>query len=129
MEAVTADFTSGEVYEAATAYYSQNPTPNNFIVLGVFGTNTPATLTGSAPATLAAMKAITAGGFDITINGTITHVSAINLSGVTDYASIATIINNKLGICLYIREIVVLVPSKLTVNARPAIDAQGYSSS
>ena len=97
MEAVTADFPSGEVYEAATAYYSQNPTPNNFIVLGVFGTNTPATLTGSAPATLAAMKAITAGGFDITVNGTIIHVSAVNLSAATDYAGIATIISSKLG--------------------------------
>ena len=43
------------------------------------------------------MRAITAGGFDITINGTITHVSAVDLSGATDYASIATIINNKLG--------------------------------
>ena len=97
MEAVTADFSAGEVYEAATAYYSQNPTPNNFIVLGVFGTNTPATLTGSAPATLAAMKAITAGGFDITVNGTIIHVSAVNLSAATDYAGIATIISSKLG--------------------------------
>ena len=97
MEAVTADFSAGEVYEAATAYYSQNPTPNNFIVLGVFGTNTPATLTGSAPATLAAMKAITAGGFDITVNGTIINVSAVNLSAATDYAGIATIISSKLG--------------------------------
>lgn len=97
MEAVTADFSDGEVYKAATAYYSQNPTPNNFIVLGVFGTNTPATLTGSAPATLAAMKAITAGGFDITVNGTIIHVSAVNLSAATDYAGIATIISSKLG--------------------------------
>jgi len=97
MEAVTADFSAGEVYEAATAYYSQNPTPNNFIVLGVFGTSTPATLTGSASATLAAMKAITAGGFDITVNGTIIHVSAVNLSAATDYASIATIISSKLG--------------------------------
>ena len=97
MEAVTTDFSAGEVYEAATAYYSQNPTPNNFIVLGVFGTNTPATLTGSAPATLAAMKAITAGGFDITVNGTIIHVSAVNLSAATDYAGIATIISSKLG--------------------------------
>ena len=35
MEAVAADYSSGEVYEAATAYYSQNPTPNNFIVVGV----------------------------------------------------------------------------------------------
>ena len=97
MEAVSEDFPSGEVYEAATAYYSQNPTPNNFIVLGVFGTNIPATLTGATPTTLAALKTITAGGFDITINGVITHVSAVDLSSASDYAGIATIINAKLG--------------------------------
>lgn len=97
MAAVTKDFPTGEVNVAATAYYSQNPVPLNFIVLGIFGTSSPASLTGAAPVSLPALKAITAGGFDITINGTLIHVDTVNLSACADYAAVATIINNKLG--------------------------------
>lgn len=97
MAAVTKDFPTGEVNAAATAYYSQNPVPLNFIVLGVFGTSSPASLTGAIPASLSALKAITAGGFDITINGTLTNVATVNLSACVDYAAVATVINSKLG--------------------------------
>lgn len=97
MAAVEEDYSSGEVYQAATAYYSQNPTPLNFIVLGVFGNSSPATLVGALPATLSELKAIAAGGFDITINGIVTHISAVDLSACADNAAVATIINNKLG--------------------------------
>lgn len=97
MDSVQADFPSGEVFNAAAAYYGQNPIPTDFIVLGVFGENKPATLTGSIPASLSSMQAITAGGFDITINGMLTHVSDVDLSGVKTMADVATAINSHLG--------------------------------
>lgn len=97
MAAVEDDYSSGEVYAAASAYYSQNPTPLSFIVLGVFGTDTPASLVGGTPAALSALKAITAGGFSIDINGVITEISAINLSAAADYAAIATQVSTALG--------------------------------
>lgn len=97
MAAVEEDYPDGEVYAAASAYYSQNPTPLNFIVLGVFGTDTPASLVGGTPAALSALKAITAGGFSIDINGTVTEISAINLSSSADYAAIATRVTTALG--------------------------------
>ena len=97
MEAVEADFTSGEVYEAATAYYSQNPVPNNFIVVGVFGTNTPASLVGGTAAPLSTLKAITAGGFSIEINGVTSEIKNISLAAAVDLEGVATIINSALG--------------------------------
>lgn len=97
MEAVEADYTSGEIYEAATAYYSQNPVPTNFIVVGVFGTSTPASLVGGTAASLSALKAITAGGFSIDINGVVTEISNISLVAATDLVGVAGIINTALG--------------------------------
>ena len=107
MEAVTADFSSGEVYEAATAYYSQNPTPNDFIVVGVFGDSAPASLVGGTAASLSALKAITAGGFSIEINGVVTEIKDISLAAAVDLADVATIINNALGSaanCTYVND-------------------------
>ena len=97
MAAVSKDFPTGEVQEAATAYYSQNPVPLNFIVLGVFGTSTPASLVGGTPVSLAALKAVTAGGFSIDINGALIEISAINMSGVADFAAAAALVNTALG--------------------------------
>ena len=127
MEAVEADYNSGEIYEAATAYYSQNPTPNNFIVVGVFGDSAPASLVGGTAASLSALKAITAGGFSIEVNGVVTEIKNISLTAAVDLAGVATIINNALGstaTCTYVNDKFVIKTS-LASSAATLSYAQG----
>lgn len=96
-EAVQVDAPSGEVYEAAKAYYSQNPTPLKFIVCGVFGTERPAELTGGTVETLSNLKLITAGGFTIAVNGIPVDVSNVDLSGITTESDVVAILQPSLG--------------------------------
>ena len=96
-EAVIKDAPSGEVYEAAKAYYSQNPTPLNFIVCGVFGIEKPASILGGSHEDLATLKLITAGGFTINVNNTPVVVENIDLSGITAVADVVPLLQTALG--------------------------------
>lgn len=96
-DGVVADFPSGEVYKAAQTYYAQNPTPVDFLVVGAFGTATPASITGIAPGALDDLKAITAGGMTITVNGTPVVAADIDLSGISAYADAVAILQAKFG--------------------------------
>lgn len=96
MSGVAADFPNGEINKAATVYYAQVPKPKYFMVGLIDGTDTPAKATGNNTPNLATLQAITAGGFTITINGTLTVITAVNLSAVTSFAQAASAIQTKL---------------------------------
>lgn len=98
--AVDADFPTGEISRASNAWYSQKPTPKTFIV-GALSTTSgaPATsgkLVGGAAAVLADLKAITDGGFTISIDGVSQVVSQVDLSGVADLAAAAALLQTKI---------------------------------
>lgn len=96
-ESVIADFPSGEIYKAAQTYYAQNPAPINFTVVGVYGSANAASITGAVPGTLDELKAVTAGGMTITIDGTAIVASNVDLSGIVDYADAVPLLQAKFG--------------------------------
>jgi len=77
-----------EVYAAATAFYAQTPTPTDFVVLMCFETDQPATLVGGDSFTYDEFIGITAGNFNITVDGTAVAIADLDLSGVTSAAGI-----------------------------------------
>lgn len=98
MPAVAADYADGtEINKAATAYYAQVPRPIYFMVGLIDGTNTPAHATSSTVPSLATLQAVTAGGFTITIDGTLTVITAVDLSGAISFAAVATLVQTKLN--------------------------------
>jgi hypothetical protein len=85
--------TTSEVYKAATAFYSQTPTPTDFTVLVNFTTAQDAKLVGggsSTPAELIIDVAGAAGDLVITTDAATVTLTALDLSGVTaTYAAMA----------------------------------------
>lgn len=98
MAAVAADYIDGtEINKAATAYYAQVPRPIYFMVGLIDGGNTAAYATGTSTLNLGALQAVTAGGFTMTIDGVLTVITAVNLSGATSFAAAATLVQTKLN--------------------------------
>ena len=100
IKALAADFPAGEINKAATVYYSQSPKPIYFMVGLIDGTDTSAHATGNNTPNLATLQAITAGGFTMTVDGTLVVISAVNLSAVTSFAQAASAIQTKLQVQL-----------------------------
>lgn len=98
LKAVEADFPSGEIHAAATAWYSQKPTPKTFLVGAIINeAKTPATpgmLTGTTAAVLATIKAESAAVMSLTINGTDKSTAAIDFSGAADLDAVVTLLND-----------------------------------
>jgi hypothetical protein len=92
MEGVAADFPSGEVNAAATAYYAQAPTPLTFMVGGVYGAELPASLSSGAHGSLGDVQAITSGALSIPVNGNTVSASGMDFSGISDLAGAAAIL-------------------------------------
>ena len=92
MAGVAADYpdTASEVNKAATAYYAQTPKPRDFLVGLISGVETAGTLTGSAPAALTVLKAITNGGLTLPVDATPVVLVGVDLSATTSYATVAT---------------------------------------
>lgn len=93
-------FPTGEIYSAATAWYSQKPTPKTFLV-GAILTSTPipasaAKLTATTAAVLADLKKITAGTFSIRVNDSLVSLDSIDLSGAADLEAVNTLMQTKL---------------------------------
>jgi len=133
-EAVQVDAPSGEVYEAAKAYYSQNPAPLKFIVCGVFGTARAATLTSGAVESLANLKLVTAGGFTLTVNGVPIVISNIDLSGIVDEEDAVAILQTALGssvVVSYVSNAYVITTTLIGAEATlayPTSDVSGLAS-
>ena len=104
IESVATDFgTSAEEYKAANLYFQQSPQPRDLYIGKLARTSTPATagkLTGavlsSSEQTLANFTAVTAGALKLSINGTVSTITGINLSAASNLAGVATAITAKL---------------------------------
>ena len=104
IESVATDFgTTAEEYKAANLYFQQSPQPRDLYIGKLTRTSSPATpgkLTGAvlsgAEQALANFNAVTAGSLKLSINGTVSTITGINLSTVTDLAGVATVITAKL---------------------------------
>lgn len=101
-KAVQDQFPTGgdEIVKAAEAWYSQKPTPKTFLV-GSISTQSgqPASsgkLVGGAAAVLADLKAITAGGMSLVVDGVPQTISGLDLSAAADLAAVATAIEGEL---------------------------------
>lgn len=84
-----------EVYKAASAYYGNGS--SEFMVMRASSEATAAKLIGGAPAQLADIQAITAGGFSIVINSTRIDVTNLDFSMAVDMADVATILSSELA--------------------------------
>lgn len=89
--------TAGDsVWWAGNAFFSKTKRPAKIAVGKVFNTNQPAYLL-SGGATLASLTGITAGAFDITIDGTPTTISDLDFSSATSLEDVADVINTALS--------------------------------
>src|SRR6516162_1868874 len=104
---VGADFgTASEEYLGAQVWFAQNPSPTNLFIGRWVNTAAAARLNGGIlPAAVTVPSAwigVTNGGFNVTFdNGTVQHVTGINLTGVTTLNGVATQINGQMtgGTC------------------------------
>jgi len=90
---VAGDFqASDEEYKLASEYFGQSPTPDTLMIGRRLLAASSGTLkSGLRSTTLTDYTAVTAGGFDISVDGTLRQVHGIDLSsGVTDMDGVAT---------------------------------------
>lgn len=96
LKEVQTDFPTGEIYVAATAWYGQKPTPKTMLVGAITQTaTTPATaakLSATKTAVLADLKLVTAGTFNISVNGNPVALTALDFSGVADFDAAVTVL-------------------------------------
>lgn len=78
-----------EVFKAATAFYSQTPTPTDFVVLMSYSTAQSATLVGGGHDLLEEIKAISTGTFNITIDGNAVALTGVDFSAETSLVTVA----------------------------------------
>ena len=97
LKEVSADFPTGEINKAATAWYSQKPTPKTFLVGALVNEtvtpSTPGTLTATVIAVLADIKALVDGVVSVNINGAIKATAPINFSGNADLDAVTSTLN------------------------------------
>lgn len=95
LKEVQNDFPTGEIYNAATAWYGQKPTPKTMHVGAITQTTTtPATassLTGKV-ASLSDIKLVTAGALTMSVNGVSVSLTALDFSGASDLDACVTIL-------------------------------------
>lgn len=114
MEAVAADFPSGAINKAATAYYAQQPKPLYFYAGLVNDTATPGRAVSSDLPVLATLQQVDAGGFTISIDGVVKTITAVDLSAATSLTEVASIVQAKLEVaatgttCVYIDGVFVI---------------------
>lgn len=94
---VTTDFPTGEIMKAATAWYSQKPTPKTFLVGALASSSgTPASaasVTANSTSVLADLKAITAGTLSFTLNDQPVNLTALDFSSAATFDAIVTQVN------------------------------------
>lgn len=97
LKEVQTDFPTGDIPKAATAYYSQKPTPKTFLVGALAHPTvtpaTPGTLTAATAATLSDLKLITAGTMTVSLNGSNVTIDQVALDGAADLPAVVTEIN------------------------------------
>lgn len=102
MEEVAADFSSTDPeYKAANLYFGQTPKPSTLMIgrwvrVATQALNIGGILTAAEQA-LANFTAISAGAFDIDINGSEVNLTDLDFTAVTNLNGVASIINSALG--------------------------------
>lgn len=96
---VAADWaTSTEAYKAAATYFSQSPRPTTVMISTRYEASQSAILRGgSVVGTVDEFKAVTAGAFDIVIDGVTKNVTGVDLSGISTLEQVAPILTTALG--------------------------------
>jgi hypothetical protein len=84
-------------YKAAMVAFAQNPSLSGLYIARRFASAQAGVLLGGAHAVLADLQAITAGAFDITVDTTTIHVTALDLSGCANLEAVATAVQSKLA--------------------------------
>lgn len=101
LKEVQADFPSGEINKAATAWYSQKPTPKTFLVGALqHDTLVPATsgtYTATVAGVLATIKAETAADLTLSVDGVMKTVKGLNFSAAADLAACAAVVDAALS--------------------------------
>lgn len=88
---------SDEEYKFAQRYFAQSPKPRELMIGRRLTAAFAGTLkSGLRSATLTDYTAVTSGGFDITINGTLRQVHGIDLHSCTDMAGVAAAVQTAL---------------------------------
>lgn len=81
-----------EVYKAATAFYSQSPTPKDFKVLMSYDTAQRAVLVGGGHDVVADIAELSSGTLTINIDGTDFTTASLDLSSATTHDEVATLV-------------------------------------
>ncbi len=103
IDAVAADFgTTAPEYLAAVLWFEQTPQPTSALYIGRWAkTASSGQLFGAALTTaqqsLAVWNAVTAGSFDVTIDGTLDSITGVNLSAATNLNAVASDITTALA--------------------------------
>jgi hypothetical protein len=95
--------TSSAVFVAATAFYGQTPTPNDFTVMVAFSSAAAGSLLGGGHDSLVDLQGITAGELDIIVDGAPVAITALDFSSATSYEDVATVLSAAVtgGSCYY----------------------------
>ena len=88
--------TTSEVYKSASAFYSQTPTPTDFVVLMSYSTAQSGSLVGGGTDTVDELKAITAGTLDFTVDTFAANLTALDFSTATSFDDVAAVIQIKI---------------------------------
>lgn len=102
LDGVVSDFgTTAPEYQAANLYYSQSPQPQTLFVGRWAKTASAAQLNGGFLSPdeqeLSNFTSVTDGGMEITIDGTLETLSAVDFSAVTNLNGVASVITTELG--------------------------------
>lgn len=87
---------TSEVYKAATAFYSQTPSPTDFVVLMNYDVAQPAKLIGGSHELFAELLLIGAGDVSLTVDGALITATGIDLSGAADLDAMAATLSTAL---------------------------------
>ena len=101
LKEVLADFPGGEIAKAATAWYSQKPTPKTFLVGAIkydtLTPATPATVTAATAAVLATIKLETAATLQLSVSGVQYVTDPIDFSSAEDFDGVANLVTTALS--------------------------------
>lgn len=101
LKEVLADFPGGEIAKAATAWYSQKPTPKTFLVGAIKNDTmtpaTPATVTAASAGVLATIKKETAATLQLSVSGVQYITDPIDFSAAADFEEVANLVTTALS--------------------------------
>lgn len=123
--AVDEEFPDGEIQSAATAWYSQKPTPKTFLVGSISktsgGSATSGTLTGGGAVDIADLTSISAGEVTLKVDGVEQSITGIDLSSETSLSDVATEIESVLTGVAVIEANGVFKVSSITTGADSSV--------